>query len=60
MALIVTDLRSLLDKIREESKKERITKREASHRLAKGFMDLLVGEGLRILETGTGNANFSV
>jgi len=56
--MIITDLWSLLDEIREERKKERITKGEASHRLAKGFMDLLVGEGVRILETGIGNANY--
>lgn len=55
MEMIVTDLRSLLDGIREERKKEKITNGEASHRLAKGFMDLLGGEGVRILETDRGN-----
>jgi hypothetical protein len=55
MEMVVTDLRFLLDGIREEREKEKITKGEASRRVAKGFMDLLAGEGARVLEPGRGN-----
>jgi hypothetical protein len=55
MEMVVTDLRFLLDGIREEREKEKITKGEASRRVvAKGFMDLLSGEGARVLEPGRG------
>jgi len=55
---VLTDLGSLLDEIKEESRKEKISKREASHRLANGFMDLLCSGGAKILEVGRGNSNY--
>ena len=57
-AKVSTDLRVLIDRIRAENKKDRISKRETSRRLAKGFIDLLAAEGVKILETGMGNSNY--
>ena len=46
---VITDLRTLLAALRGELKAKRANKRQISHALAKGFMDLLESEGVRIL-----------
>jgi len=53
---IPLDLKTLLKSVRRASRK--LDKGKLSHQLAKGFMELLEREGIRLLETGTGNANY--
>lgn len=52
------DLRALLDAITKESREDRADKRRLSHALAKGLMEITVGEGAKLVEAGSGNANY--
>jgi len=58
MEAVTLDLRAYLAELAAEGRKKRVDKRWLSHALAKFFMDSLEYAGVRILESGTGNANY--
>ena len=52
------DLRTLLDEVRRESRKDKADKRRLSHALAKGLVEITLAGGAKLVEEGTGNANY--
>lgn len=52
------DLRTLLDEIRRESRKEKADKRRLSHALANGLIEITLAGGAKLVEVGPGNANY--
>ena len=51
-------LREALAWAHKEARRDRLKRSEISHRLANGFMTMLVVQGAHIIETGSGNANY--
>jgi hypothetical protein len=54
----IMDLRTLLEQINRESKKDRADKRRLSHALANGLIEIVQANGAKLIETRPGNANY--
>lgn len=54
----VSDLESVLDKIKKELRRNKADKRRLSHDLAKSLLEIMEGEGAKLIEVGAGNANY--
>jgi|CXWL01.1.fsa_nt_gi hypothetical protein len=52
------DLRTLLEEINRESRKNRADKRYLSHKLANGLIEITRAKGAKLIEAGPGNANY--
>jgi hypothetical protein len=58
METATSDFRTILAELAVAARKEKVTRGWLSHKLAKSFIASLESEGARIVETGTGNANY--